>query len=328
MARTRKQRLATAVITLLIAIAALASFLAADRPLLLRWQGRTYVLPNIIEYHDLRERSGDSLRARMTQDDWALWPPVPHDPDAVRTAGTIVPVAPPSARHWLGTDDRGRDVLARLIHGTRATVLIAAGAALLALLAGVFLALIALLARSQESGRAPVRAGMNQIDAAIVTLCDAAAAMPALVIVVAAQGLIGRASLLLAVVLIAIPRAADTARIARGVMIAALARPFCQAARALGASPARVLLRHALPQAVPQLAVATAITAATAVLAEAALSFLGFGTPPPTASWGELLKQAHENGLRWHLVVPAGLAVAMAAAALGALVQPDRGETM
>ena len=73
----------------------------------------------------------------------------------------------------------------------------------------------------------------------------------------------------------------------------------------------------------PQVAVATALTAATAVLAEAALSFLGFGTPPPSASWGELLKQATENGLRWWLAVPSGLAVAAAAAALGALAQPE-----
>lgn len=339
MTRPWQRRLALAVIALLVAVAALADFLAADRPLLLVWNDRIYVLPNIIDHDDLRDGSGDALagdalRARMSRDDWALWPPVAHDPGAVRTAGVVAPVATPSARHWLGTDDRGRDVLARLIHGTRTTLLIAAGAALLALVAGVLLAVVATLARGQEPGPATTLAGRPaampvaipgaMIDSAIVILCDAVAAMPALVIVVAAQGLIGRASVLLAVVLIALPRAADTARMARGMMIAALARPFCHAARALGASPLRVLVRHALPQARQQLAVATALTAATAVLAEAALSFLGFGAPPPTASWGELLKQAHENGLRWHLVVPAGLAVAITAAALGALAQPGR----
>ncbi|HVV84648.1 MAG TPA: ABC transporter permease subunit, partial [Kofleriaceae bacterium] len=110
--------------------------------------------------------------------------------------------------------------------------------------------------------------------------------------------------------------AADTARLLVAELQALLARPFAEAARALGASPARVVLRHALPSAWPLVATATALTAASAVLAEAALTYLGLGVPPPTPSWGELLAQAGQHDLRWWLSIPAGLAITLTAAAL------------
>jgi ABC-type dipeptide/oligopeptide/nickel transport system permease subunit len=300
------RRLAAAAVLAVLAIALSADFLAADRPLVLRWQGTTYWLPNLVDHDDLAGLDGAGLRAAMTADDWALWPPVRHDPQAVRSAGRLEPLRAPSAAHLLGTDDRGRDVLARLIHGTRATVIVAAGAAALALALGLLLALAAVSAR-------------GRLDAGVVGACDVVSAVPALVVVVAAQGLFGAPSLAAVIVLVALPRAADTARIARASLVEALASDYCAAARALGATPARVLWRHALPHAKSQLAVATALTAATAVLAEAALGFLGFGVPPPAASWGELLRQAHENDLRWHLALPAGAAITTLAAALSVL---------
>jgi len=308
-----RRKLAVAVVVATLLVALLASFLASDRPLVLRYRGTTYWLANVIDYDGLHGLRGDRLAARMSKDDWAIWAPIRYSPTGVRTHGELRPLQSPSSAHWLGTDDRGRDVLARLIHGTRATAAMALGAAALALLVGLLLALLAALVR--------------RVDALVITSCDAAAAMPAIVVVVAAQGLLGSASLLAAVVLIALPRAADTARIARAGLRSALGAPYCDAARAAGASPARVLLRHALPNTWQQLAVATALTAATAVLAEAALSFIGFGTPPPAASWGELLKQASQNQLRWWLAVPAGLAIAAVAAALNALAQPKGGRT-
>ena len=303
------RRLATGVLLVLVGVGLLADCIASDRPIVLSLDGETYWFPNVIEYDALRGVSGDRLSARMTQADWALWPPVRYGPTNVRTRGEILVTRAPSGEHWLGTDDRGRDVLSRLVHGTRATFQMAAGAAAVAAVLGLVLAVCA------------VGFG-HRIDFAVVTGIDAVTAFPALLVVVAAQGLLGTASIAAAIVIIALPRAADTARLARADLSAALSSPFCDAARALGATRARVILRHALPHAWPQLAVATALTAATAVLAEAALSFLGFGTPPPQASWGELLKQAFENGLAWWLVVPGGLAVAVCAGALGSLAQP------
>ncbi len=302
------RRAAVAVIAAVLTVALLASFLASDRPIVVHYEGRTYWLANLIDYDELDGLRGDRLRAAMSTDDWALWTPIRHSPTAVRSAGEFEPLLAPSSVHWLGTDDRGRDVAARLVHGTRATATMAAGAALLALLLGLALAVPATLRPRAAS--------------LVVASCDVIAAIPALVVVVAAQGLTGQGSLAVAIVLIALPRAADTARITLAGLRSSLEAPYCEAARGLGASPSRVLFRHALPHVYPQLAIATALTAATAVLAEAALSFLGFGTPPPTASWGELLKQAHDNDLRWWLMAPAGVAVAVIAGALGELAQP------
>ncbi len=305
------RKLAVGVVGALLALALLADFLASDRPIVLHFEGRTYWLANLIDYDDLHGLAGDRLREQMTEADWALWPPIRHSPTAVRSEGRLEPVAAPSGRHWLGTDDRGRDVLARLIHGARASTEMALGAAVLALLLGLALALPAAIRRGPAAG-------------AVIAACDVIGAVPAIVVVVAAQGLIGRGSLLVAIVLVALPRAGDTARIALAGLVSALGQPYCDAARGLGASERHVVVRHALPHVSGQLWVATALTAATAVLAEAALGFLGFGVPPPGASWGELLKQAHQNDLRWWLMVPAGLAVTAVAASLGALAQPRR----
>jgi peptide/nickel transport system permease protein len=148
--------------------------------------------------------------------------------------------------------------------------------------------------------------------------------VPPIITVIAAQGLVGRGGLASMIALIALPRAADTARLLHAGLRAALRSPFVEAARAAGAGRARILLRHALPATIPVLATSTALTAATAVLSEAALAFLGFGVPPPTPSWGELLAQASAANLRWWLSLPAGLAITLTTAALLALARRDR----
>jgi peptide/nickel transport system permease protein len=224
----------------------------------------------------------------------------PYGPTLVRTEHGIEVLRAPSERHWLGTDDRGRDVAARLAHGARTSLVVAAAAMTLALLVGT-------------TAGALAGGGPRIIDKGVVGACDVIGALPALLLVVAAQGLIGRASFPIMVGLIALPRAADVARLARAEVRRALSQPFVEATRAIGASPWRVLWRHALPQAVPQLAVAAAMTLSSAVLSEAMLTFIGFGTPPPTASWGELLREAQGSGLVWWLALPAGAAVAFVA---------------
>jgi len=301
---TAVRRTAWAIVIGFAAIALLADFIAADRPIVLHRGGDTAWLLNLAD----AEPRGERLRAALGPDDWALWPPLAFDPIEVRTAGVLAPLEPPSSRHLLGTDDRGRDVAARLVHGTRTTALIAASVAVLALVLALAIALAATAWRRRGH--------------AILVACDAVAATPPILTVIAAAGLAGARGLVAAIVLIAIPRAADTARLAAAGLRAALAEPFVEAARAAGASPVRVLLRHALPQTRPVLATATALTAATAVLSEAALTYLGAGAPPPTPSWGELLAQATANDLRAWLAWPAGVAITVATWALLTLSRP------
>ncbi len=276
-----------------------ADCVAADRPLVHARGGEVIWLANL---RDTGPR-GDALRARLGPDDWALWPPIAHDPIEVRTGGALRPLAAPSAVHRLGTDDRGRDVAARLVHGTRASLGAAALAAAIALGLGLGLALVAVL-------------GRGALRAAILAGADVVATAPSVLLVIAVGGLTGVRGTGAIAILVAIPRAADTARLLVAELEALLARPFAEAARALGATPARVLVRHALPSAWPLIATATALTAASAVLAEAALSFLGLGVPPPTPSWGELLAQASQHELMWWLSLPAGAAITLTAAAL------------
>ncbi len=302
------RRLAWGAVGAVLFVAVFADCLAADRPLVLKLDGATYWLPNLVDYDELEELSGFELRERMDEGDWAVWAPVRHGPTNVRSGGELRVLAEPSGAHWLGTDDRGRDVLARLIHGARTTAVVAVGAAALALLFGALLGMLAAW-----------RGGVA--DAMVVGLCDVVGAVPALLVIVAVQGLIGRGSLGLVIVLIALPRIADIARIARGALASALVEPYCDAARGIGVGEWQVVTRHAMPQARGPLLVAAGLTAVTAVLGEAALSFLGFGAPSPTASWGELLMQAHQNGLVWWLAIAPGVAIAIVSAALGALSQ-------
>lgn len=299
------RRLAWLWLGLCAAMALGADCVASDRPLVSSRGGQRTWLANL---RGVGPR-GDALRATLGPDDWAVWPPIAHDPIEVRTAGVLRPLAAPSSVHRLGTDDRGRDVAARLVHGARASL----GAAALAAVVALGLALVLALAAVWRGGVAR---------AAILAGADVVATAPSVLLVIAVGGLTGLRGTTAIALLVAIPRAADTARLLVAELEALLARPFAEAARALGASPARVLVRHALPSAWPALATATALTAASAVLAEAALTFLGLGVPPPTPSWGELLAQASQHDLRWWLSLPAGLAITATAAALLRLARP------
>ncbi|MCB9564804.1 MAG: hypothetical protein H6709_18775 [Kofleriaceae bacterium] len=136
------RRVAWLVVSAWAAVALLADFLAADRPIVMSRGGTLTWFANLAPGGDAAAR-GDALRDALGPDDWAIWAPVRHDPVEVRTDGALAILAAPSAAHALGTDDRGRDVLARLIHGARTTAVVALGAAALALLLGVGLALAA-----------------------------------------------------------------------------------------------------------------------------------------------------------------------------------------
>ncbi len=230
----------------------------------------------------------------LETDSWTIAAPIRANPTDVRTEGRLAVLRPPSGLHLLGTDDRGRDVAARLVHGSRPTLVIAACTALLASLVAILLALVA--------------STKPWLDRLVMAGCDVIAAVPVLLLVVVVRGLLGGGGLLALILFISVPRAAGTARLVREQLRAALAMPYCEAASALGLSQFRVLWRHALPASFSQIKTAAALTASTAVLAEVALSFLGLGLGGDMPSWGELMRQAHENQLAWWLLVPAGLA--------------------
>ena len=290
---------ARAILAFIILTAVFADCLAGDKAIMISQGGEV----SFFRSADVDEAGRDGL----ADGDWAIWPLLRFHPNAVRTGGELQVLHPPSEEHLLGTDDRGRDVASRLVHGARLSLRLAVYCALLASVLGVLLALLAL--------RRP------WLDSVVLTGCDAIAAVPPLLAVLVVGGLVGGESFVALTLLIAIPRAASTTRIVRNGLQTALAMPFCESARAVGCSNWRLLLRHALPQCWGQLRVAAALTASTAVLAEVALSFLGLSAAAPDPSWGELLRQAHEGGLLWWLLIPAGTMTALLSWSLGRIAE-------
>lgn len=219
--------------------------------------------------------------------------PVPFAPDDVDLRQRL---RPPDRLHWLGTDDLGRDVCARLIHGARISVTAGLVAAFLALFIGSLLGSAAGLL-----GAATERTVLFGI--------DVVQALPALVLVISAAAFLGP-SFFTATLLIALTAWPESARIVRAESKRLRATPFVEAARAVGASPGRLLATHILPHALaPALATAPYVLGA-AILTEASLSFLGLGTPPPTPSWGRALADAHGSLVEaWWCVLPPALAL-------------------
>ena len=199
----------------------------------------------------------------------------PYDP--IATSWTAVRKAP-SAAHWFGTDEIGRDVLARVIFGTRAS-----------LLAGVVSVSIA-LAFGVPIGLAAGYLG-GWIDALISRMTDAMLACPFLILAIALAAFLGP-SLSNAMIAIGISATPIFIRLTRAQVLQVKVEDYVEAARAVGNSHLRIALRHVLPNVVPPLIVQTTLAVAAAIIAEAALSFLGLGQQPPAPSWGSMLNTA------------------------------------
>jgi peptide/nickel transport system permease protein len=199
----------------------------------------------------------------------------PYDPLA--TNWTLVR-KPPSAAHPFGTDEIGRDVLARIIWGSRASLLAGLVSVSLALAAGVPIGLI--------TGYAG-----GVVDGVLMRLIDAMLAIPFLVLAIALAAFLGP-SLTNAMIAIGISQTPIFARLTRGQVMSVKHEDYIEAARALGNPHRRILLRHIFPNIVPPLMVQATLAAAAAIIAEASLSFLGLGQQPPDPSWGSMLNTA------------------------------------
>ena len=199
----------------------------------------------------------------------------PYDPTA--TSWTLVRKAP-SAMHWMGTDENGRDVLSRIVFGARAS-----------LLAGVVSVLIA-AGIGVPVGLAAGFLG-GKTDMVIGRLVDAMLACPFLILAIALAAFLGPA-LTNAMIAIGVTAAPVFVRVARGATMDAATNEYVEAARALGNPPWRVALRHVAPNIVPPVLVQATLAIATAIIAEASLSFLGLGQQPPAPSWGSMLNAA------------------------------------
>jgi peptide/nickel transport system permease protein len=202
----------------------------------------------------------------------------------------------PSAEHWFGTDEIGRDVLSRVIWGTRASMLAGVVSVSISLLFGVPIGLAAGFLG-------------GWIDAAISRLIDAFLACPFLILAIALAAFLGP-SLTNAMIAIGVSATPIFARLTRAAVLNVKVEDYIEAARALGNPPLRLVLRHVLPNIAAPLIVQATLAIAAAVIAEASLSFLGLGQQPPAPSWGSMLNTAknYVDGAPWMAVWP-GLSI-------------------
>ncbi len=224
----------------------------------------------------------------------------PYDPTSTSPRAML---QPPSAQHLLGTDDLGRDVLSRLLYAGRVSLGLALAVAVGSVGIGALL-----------GGAAGLLGGRP--DRAISAGVDTLLAIPPLALAMVASAFV-QLDLARLTAILALVSWPGVARIARGQVLSLREREYVEAARAAGAGAPRLLLRHLLPNATAPLAVAGTLLVATAILVESALSYLGFGLPPPTASWGGMLNEAQLwfQEAPWLAIFP-GLAITLAVASV------------
>jgi peptide/nickel transport system permease protein len=212
-----------------------------------------------------------------------------HDPIAQNVARQL---EGPSALHIFGTDEYGRDIWARLIYGSRISLLIGIASTALAMIIGSAIGLLA----GWYGGK---------LDAVVMQIMDALLAFPALILGLIVVAMLGpsTANIILAIALTSIP---PFARIARAPTIALKEREFVEACRALGYSDARILLVHILPNMLAEILVMGSLWLANAIRTEASLAFIGLGIKPPAPTWGGMIRSGFENILdsAWLAVVP------------------------
>ena len=204
----------------------------------------------------------------------------------------------PSARQWLGTDQFGRDILSRILYGAQVSLVVG--------VAGMFVALAAGVAIGAAAGYYG-----GWLDEALMRSMDVIMAFPYIVLGVAMAAVVGPSFQNL-IFIIGVIRVPQFARITRGAVLSIRSADFVEAARCLGQRPTIILVKHILPNCITPVVVLASLSVATAISAEAALSFLGLGVQPPMASWGTMLADGRQYmyNAPWIATFP-GLAISI-----------------
>lgn len=219
----------------------------------------------------------------------------PYDPLSIDLDSLRMP---PSFQHPLGTDNKGRDVLSRILYGARISLFVSITATLVSMTIGLSLGLVS----GYVGGR---------LDHAITMLTDVVMAFPSLLLAIGISAVLPP-GLYTVIIALGVVGWASFARLMRGTVLGIRELPYVESARALGCSGYRVALRHILPNAIPIAVVVSSLRIGGFILAEASLSFLGLGAQPPTPTWGSMISTGRVYILSapWMVVAP-GLAIAL-----------------
>lgn len=296
---SRRAAWGVAMLGVLALLGVFAEWVAAPAPILAT--GPLEVLPAIVD-RDRFEGLPEPAAAALYRDRVAVWPLVRAGPTTPTAAG---PHAAPTAEHPLGTDARGRDVLARLVYGARTALGLSLGAILLSMALGTAL-----------GGLAGLRGGVW--NDGLVRLVETVDTFPAIIVVALVRAMERTPSALSLVIAVAIVRWAEVARLVRAEVLRAGAEGYVLAARALGASPLRIFYTHILRNAAGPILTSGVFGVASIVLLEATISFLAIGAPTQDASWGETLAQ----GASLYMRRPGAVPDAASASALRLLLAP------
>ncbi len=237
----------------------------------------------------------------------ALFAPIiaPYDPDAIDYRALL---QPPSANHWLGTDELGRDIFSRLLFGARLSLLVGFASVLLGVCVGVPTGLIA-----GYMGK--------MVDEVLMRILDSIIALPPLVLALTISAVLGP-GLVNATIAIAIVTIPTYARLTRGQVISIKNNDYVLAARSVGIRPSLVLVRHILPNVISPVIVQATLGIGFAIILESSLSFIGLGAQPPTSTWGSMVQVGFDylEMAPWFVMSPS---IAIFVAVLGANLLGD-----
>ena len=298
-----------ATVVLLLFVALFAPALANDQPLVCRYEGRLF-FPAVVDTlrnipladkiirkdRPFRLASFDfKAEFRPERGDWALWTPIPYGPRELVTE----PLLSPSTGHWLGTDQSGRDVLSRMIHGTGVSMRVGFISAGFAVSIGLLLGSIAGYAGKWA-------------DMLISRLIEIVQSIPPFFLILAVLAWLPP-RIEYVMIVIGLTRWVATARYVRGEFLRLRETDYASAAKSMGLSTPRIVVRHLLPNALAPVLVSATFLISTAILIEAGLSWLGFGVQPPNPSWGTILRSGYENLFTApHMIAPPCVAIFLA----------------
>ncbi|MDH5527560.1 MAG: ABC transporter permease [Nitrospirota bacterium] len=296
----------------LVFCALFADLIANDRPYTMTHQGERYFPAFRGMLVDVGISQWPSGVAGMdfsrVPPEAAVWPPIPYRPSGV---DLMDPLAPPSGSHWLGTDNLGRDIMAGMVHGARISLTIGIVAVGLATVIGVILGAVA----GYFGGTT---------DLLINRLFEMMMAIPTFFLIITVSAFVKEPSLFYIMAVIGLTGWVGIARFTRNEFIKTRAVEYVTAAEALGASPARIMFLHILPNAMNPIIVSVVFGIAGAILVESGLSFLGIGVPADVVTWGSILNEARGNTFAWWLAVFPGCAIFMTVLAYNLLGEAMR----
>ncbi len=258
------------------------------------------LMPFLLSRNHLDRTPWRETAKELKKNEFIVFAPMPYGPyETVEP-----PYSAPSQKHWLGTDHAGRDVFARMVYGARVSLAVGFFATGISMLLGTFIGLVA----GYKGGK---------IDLLVMRLVEIVICFPTFLLLLILMSILldygSRQSILLVIAVIGLTGWTGLCRLVRGETLRVRQNAYIQSCEAMGTPLWRIMLFHLLPNVSGPIFVSFTFEVAGAILAESSLSFLGFGVQDPTASWGELLRQAFPDPLTyWHLMVAPGLAIFLA----------------